>query len=93
MLRRTLGGALVMAGLLAISGCGKTNLHPPRRPGELSTAERIDDLCFDLASQLKAENYQAVESGRPPVGERGTQEAISIGEKYSLEQGALKTRR
>jgi hypothetical protein len=89
MSRRTLRGALVLVGLLAITGCGKANLHAPRRAGELSTAEKIDNLCFDLVSQLKAAIYQAVQGGRPPVGGRGLQEEVSLGEKYSLEQGAL----
>jgi hypothetical protein len=91
MSRRTLRGALVLVGLLAITGCGKTNLHPPRRAGELSTAEKIDNLCFDLVSQVRAAMSQAVEGRLPPVGDRGLREAISLGEKYSLEQGALKS--
>lgn len=91
MSRRRTHGALVLVGLLAITGCGKTNLHPSHRPGELTTAEKIDNLCFHLASQLRAAIYQAAEGGGPLVGERGLQEAVSIGEKYSLEQGALRS--
>jgi hypothetical protein len=71
-----------------VAGCGNSTTN---RSGELSTADKIDNLCSDLVSQLNAAHYQAVQSvGKPYAENRTLQQNVATGEKYTLEQSAVK---
>ena len=74
----------------AVAGCGKSS-SSTHRPGELSTAEKIDNLCFHIVSQLNAARQQALYSPEPVRGEHSRRVGLALGEKYTLELTALKS--
>ena len=79
--------ALVVA--VSVAGCGKSNATAHHH-GELTTAEKIDNLCFNLGAQLKSAYFRAGEGG-PYAYNRSRQENLAIGEKRTLEQVAVKS--
>ncbi len=81
---------------IALAGCGKATPGANHRPGELSVSEKLENVCYELPSQLRAalsdeSNVRAPNlSGRGDLRQR-LHRAVQLGEKEQLEHAAQRS--